>query len=346
MIDESVVRRVLVGESTVLVLCVTLFFLHGLWLFLSQRREKLLINGARETLAHLLTNGATAGESFEALRSLPRALQAGVFLEISQNLSGTGKERLRHIAEEVSLLSRARKFCRSRLWSRRLMGSRLLARMDVPDPIMEALLTDPHAAVRAQAAEWAAAHPSVPVVVAILDLLADPETLARFAVKNSLFRMGPIVTGPLVRFLETRSGEAAESGLLVAEALAGPAFLPAAIRLSANEEAPVRVAAARLLGAIGDASCATRLTALLGDSDPDVRAVSARALGRMRHWQAASDLANALHDPSWRVRNEAAMALRAIGGPGALFLRRALTENDSLAADMAQLVLDLPAAAG
>ena len=53
MIDESVVRRVLVGESTVLVLCVTLFFLHGLWLFLSQRREKLLINGARETLAHL-----------------------------------------------------------------------------------------------------------------------------------------------------------------------------------------------------------------------------------------------------------------------------------------------------
>ena len=346
MIDELIVGRVLIAESAVLILAVTLFFLHGFWLFLAQRRQKRLIDGARETLARLLTGASPGGQGVEVLRGLPQAIQVGVFLEISQNLSGAGKERLRDIAEEVSLLSRARKFCRSRLWSRRLMGSRLLARMDIPDPVMETLLTDPHPAVRAQAAEWAAAHPSVPVVVAVLDLLADPETLARFAVKNSLFRMGSVVTGPLVRFLETRSGEAAESGLVVAEALAGPAFLPAALRLCASEEARVREAAARLLGAIGDASGAARLTLLLRDSDPDVRAVSAHALGRMRHWQAASDLAKTLRDPAWRVRNEAAMALRAIGGPGALFLRRALTENDPLAADMAQLVLDLPAAAG
>ena len=336
----------LTAESAVLILSVILFFLHGLSLFLTQRREKKLTAAARETLARLLTDAAAAGDGTEALRRLPPGIQAAVFLEISQNLSGAGKERLRNIAEEVSLLGRARKLCRSRSWSRRLMGSRLLARMDVPDPVMEKLLTDPHPAVRAQAAEWAAAHPSEPVIVALLELLRDPETLARFAVKNSLFRMGPRVTAPLVRFLETVSGEAAESGLTVAEALAGPAFLPAALRHSASQEAPVRVAAARLLGAIGDASCAARLTLLLGDSDAAVRSISARALGRMRHWQAASSLANALHDPAWRVRNEAAMALRAIGAPGALYLRRALQENDPLAADMAQLVLDLPAAAG
>jgi hypothetical protein len=45
------------------------------------------------------------------------------------------------------------------------------------------------------------------------------------------------------------------------------------------------------------------------------------------------------------VRREAALALRAIGAPGALFLRRALKGDDAFAADMAQLVMDLPEAA-
>lgn len=346
MIDKSIVARVLIAETIVLVLSVILFFLHGVRLALAQRREKRLVDTARRTLAGLLTDGSTGQGGVEELRRLPDTIQAEVFIEISQHLSGAGKERLRNIAEHISLLDRGRKLCRSRFWSRRLMGSRLLARMDVPDPALENLLRDPHPAVRAQAAEWAAAHPSVPVVTALLKLLADPETIARFAVKNSLFRMGSVAIAPLAQFLEESSGEAAESGLSVATALASPVFLPAALRLSSSEEAPVRIAAAGLLGAIGDAAAAARLVTLLADPEAEVRAIAARGLGRMRHWQAANSLAQTLHDPVWRVRNESAMALRAIGAAGALYLRRAVQENDPLAADMAQLVLDLPAAAG
>jgi HEAT repeat protein len=65
----------------------------------------------------------------------------------------------------------------------------------------------------------------------------------------------------------------------------------------------------------------------------------------MNHWQAASQLAESLRDSTWRVRREAGFALRALGAPGALFLRRAIKGNDAFAADMAQQVLDLPAAA-
>jgi hypothetical protein len=65
----------------------------------------------------------------------------------------------------------------------------------------------------------------------------------------------------------------------------------------------------------------------------------------MQHWQAGSLLSECLRDSSWRVRKESALALRAIGAPGALFLRRALKGGDRFAADMAQQVLDLPAAA-
>ncbi|HEX3534764.1 MAG TPA: hypothetical protein VHT23_11120, partial [Gemmatimonadaceae bacterium] len=58
-----------------------------------------------------------------------------------------------------------------------------------------------------------------------------------------------------------------------------------------------------------------------------------------------SQLAEALQDRTWRVRRDAGLALRALGAPGALFLRRALKGDDAFAADMSQQVLDLPAAA-
>jgi hypothetical protein len=65
----------------------------------------------------------------------------------------------------------------------------------------------------------------------------------------------------------------------------------------------------------------------------------------MQHWPAAARLAESLKDSTWRVRLDAGLALRALGAPGALFLRRALKGNDPFAADMSQQVLDLPAAA-
>jgi HEAT repeat protein len=131
----------------------------------------------------------------------------------------------------------------------------------------------------------------------------------------------------------------------VAESLAETRFLPAALRLSASEESGVRIAATNLLGSIGDSTSAGRLTDLLKDSDSHVRAAAAHGLGRMQYWQAASQLAETLRDSTWRVRRDSALALRAIGAPGVLFLRRALKGNDAFAADMAQQILDLPEAA-
>jgi HEAT repeat protein len=84
---------------------------------------------------------------------------------------------------------------------------------------------------------------------------------------------------------------------------------------------------------------------MLSDRVPEVRAAAARGLGRMRHWQAATNLALGMRDPAWRVRRESGMALRAVGAPGVLLLRRTLKGDDAFAADMAQLILDLPATA-
>jgi HEAT repeat protein len=73
-----------------------------------------------------------------------------------------------------------------------------------------------------------------------------------------------------------------------------------------------------------------------------VRAAAAKALGKLGHWPAASSLASLLRDRDWNVRREAGLALRAFGAPGALFLRRSLSDSDPFACDMARQVLDLP----
>lgn len=344
MVNQGLLNGVMFVEVGLLVLAVAVFFTHGLWLFVNHRRVLRLTEAARESLARLVTRGTINVEDIELLRQLRQDVQVAVFLETSRNLTGEGKERLRFVAREVSLLERARKLCENRAWTRRLRGARLLARMDVADPVVEKLLLDPNPAVRAQAAEWAAAQPSIRIISTMLTMLADPATQARFAVQDALLRMGGIVAEPLAAFLETHSGLAAESGLRVAEALAGTGFRPAALRLSASDEPGVRIAAANLLGAIGDATSAERLAELLKDPNSRARAAAAHGLGRMRHWQAASQLAECLRDSAWHVRREGGLALRAIGAPGTLFLRRALKGDDKFAADMAQLVIDLPGA--
>jgi HEAT repeat protein len=332
-------------EVGLLAFAVGLFFAHGLWLFFYERRLRRLTAAARESLAHVATRGTVNVEEIEALKQTPNNVQVIAFLEMSLHLSGTGKARLSFVARQVGLVDRARKLCESRRWTRRLRGARILSRLGVVDPLVQRLLSDPHPAVRAQAAEWAAAQPSVTVISAMLTLLADPATQARFAVQDALLRMGGAVAGPLATFLESHSGRAAEAGLRVAESLAEPSFGPVAVRLSRTGDTGVRIAAAKLLGAVGDATGAARLIELLDDTDSSVRAAAAQSLGRMQHWQAASLLAYRLRDSAWRVRRAAGLALRSIGAPGVLFLRRALKGDDAFAADMAQQVLDLPAAA-
>lgn len=345
MISNHLLDLVMLTEIGLIGLALSLYLLHGVWLLFNQRRRLAQTERARESMVRLVNSGVVDLEQIDSLRRLPHKVQTKAFLEVARNVSGSGMERLRFVAQQVGVLDHARKLCASRRWTGRLRGARILSQMDVPDPLVLKLLTDRHPALRAQAAEWAAAQPSIPVITAMLRLLADPATQARFAVQTALLRMGAVAAGPLATFLERNSGSAAEAGLRVAEALAEPRFEQAALRLSRPANVAIRTAAAKLLGAVGGAEAAERLLELLGDEAFQVRAAAAQSLGRLRHWQAGSALSERLGDPTWPVRRQAALALRAIGAPGVLFLRRATKGNDRFAADMAQQVLDLPEAA-
>lgn len=356
MIDRQLLDVVIRVELGFLVLALGLFFAHGAWLLVFGRRIVRHTSIGRAALISALERASriASDESKMAvtdfpevaeLRRIPKELTVGLFLELSRNMVGAGNTSLRELAKVIGLTKRARKMCRSRRWTVRLTGARVLCQLAEPDPILAALLHDPSAAVRAQAAEWAGSFPGTNLIGEMLELLGDRETLCRFAVEDALLRMGPTVVPPLAEFLSRRSGTAAESGMKVAASMPDPVFLESTLRFSRAGDAELRAAAAHLLGAIGGESSSDRLVALLEDEDAGVQAAAARSLGKLNHWPAGTKLALLLCHTSWKVRHAAGLALRSIGGPGILLLRRATRSTDPFAADMAQLIIGLPEAA-
>lgn len=356
MIDQHLLDVVIRVELGFLVLALGLFFAHGTWLLVFGRRIVRHTSIGRAALVAALERASlTESENSNIavadfpevaqLRRIPKELTAGLFLELSRNVAGAGNIALRELADVIGLTRRARKMCRSRRWTHRLTGARVLCQLGEPDPVIGALLRDPAAAVRAQAAEWAGAFPRANLIGEMLDLLGDSETLCRFAVEDALLRMGPTVVPPLTEFLSGHSGAAAESGMKVAASMPDPLFLDSGLRFSNAGDPALRSAAAELLGAVGGESSSERLVALLDDVDAGVQAEAARALGKMIHWPAGPRLAQLLCHSNWKVRHAAGRALRSIGGSGVLLLRRATRSADPFAADMAQLILGLPEAA-
>jgi len=102
-----------------------------------------------------------------------------------------------------------------------------------------------------------------------------------------------------------------------------------------------RVAAARALGRMEAADCATALIGALQDEAWQVRAQAAWALGRTRAPIALLALPARLTDPAWWVRRHAAYALREFGVEGRQELERITRGSpDPYARDMAREVLE------
>jgi HEAT repeat protein len=299
---------------------------------------------ARRALVSALEQGALSGEERRSLHRLPRRLQIEIFGDLAPNLGGEQRGRLTLLATDIGLIQNAERRCRSILWWRRLQGSRLLTLLGGGDAIMPRLFKDRSAEVRAQAAEWGADHPEPQVIDLLLDMLKDPRTLCRFTVQDSLLRVGGAVVDPIVTRLshERPSLYEAVGTLKVAAGLAEPRLLEPALRLCNDDRSEVRALAAGVAGRLGGTEATDQLLHLLGDPVAEVRAAGAKGLGRLGHWRSAGPLSKCLRDEAWMVRMEASLALRNLGNPGLLILRRFLGDDDRFAADMAKMVLGLP----
>jgi hypothetical protein len=327
-----------------------LLFGHALAIEVIRRRRTPRIEAGRSALYALLSPASEDSGSqesrtvlLERLRRLSGAEQEAVIAPIARRLSPEACAPLSVIADEVGLLDRASRWCRSRRWWMRLRGARLCSSLCSTGPLMLDLMNDSHPAVRAQAADWAARSATPEVVERLLEMVDDSAALSRFAVQDALVRLGNQAVEPLASFLEKRSGPEIEPAIRVAATIPHPLFLNAAIRHAESEQPAVRACAMRLLGSIGGPEVARQLERHLEDPSADVRSAAVRALGRIGQWTRAPEMAARLRDTSWDVRRSAGLALRELGSPGVLMLRRMTTDENRFAADMALQVLDLPA---
>ncbi len=108
------------------------------------------------------------------------------------------------------------------------------------------------------------------------------------------------------------------------------------VGMLASEPAQLRMRAADNLGATGSAAAVPSLAGVLRDDpDPQVRAAAAAALGNIRSGDSVAALMQALRDPDWRVRRQAAAALTAIGAPAIPSLVSALAAPEESVQAMA-----------
>jgi hypothetical protein len=345
VVSTQLVLIALAVELGALAIALALLTGHGAWLIARGHRLAPHLSAARAGIVAGLVERPDEELPVELLDGLPVAAQLRVLGDAGRGITGAQRDRLHELARRAGILDRARRLCGSRRWKRRLRGARIYTLLGGGEEDMPRLLVDRRADVRAEAAGWAAEHPEPGIVARLLELLGDEATLCRFTVKDSLLRIGPAAVEPLAAYLEAASGARAAAGLEVAAALRDPRLLDAALRLFGDEDPLARRRAAELLGALGGERAAATLTAGLLDPVAGVRAAAARGLGQGHHWMAAGELAAALRDSNWEVRRAAGTALRGLGAPGELLLRRVLQDDDRFAGDMARLMLELPPSA-
>ena len=338
MTADGILRPVVAAE--VLLLALTCFAIIGnaLWAARADRAlQKRMRIGRLLLLASL--DRPVDDELVDRLRRLGRRTQIRLLAELAPSLEGAQRAKLSDVATLLGIVARAERRCRSRWWWRRLYATRLLTLVDSGSDVMPTLIHDPHPLVRAQVAEWAALHPAPSTLLTLVELLDDPKRIARFAVQDTLLRIGRPTVPALLYRLGAMSALGVTSGLLVAARLGDPELLPLALSFVDHPAAAVRASAADVLGAIGGDDAVGALRRLLGDAAAEVRLAATRGLGRLEHWPSAGVLLPLLGDPTFPVRRESALALAAMGAPGSLILRTALNGGDAFAADIAAQAL-------
>jgi hypothetical protein len=326
------------------VLLLALTFGHSRLVRLRTRRHGPQVQEATEALARLLAADGPVDEAVVATTALPVSVQIEVLSVLARSLRGEQRTQLTRVAEGSGLAAQARDWTRSRRGRIRLRGVRTLLRVGATPEDVHALLADPWPPVRVDAARLVIARPEVASVEGLVGLLADASPAVAFAAKDSLVRCGVAAEPAVAAHLARSDTDAAVRAALleVAVHVAGPRHLGLTEQHRDDPDPRVRLDVARLAAAVGTREGVAVLMSLLDDEDEQVRAGAAEGLGHVGHWPATPRITALLADPAWGVRHAAGRALRRMGAPGALYLRRALADPDDFARDMARQVLDLP----
>lgn len=324
----------------------TIFCVMGWALSLVRRRRDRLRIDAYDLAAQVvLTEDHDELEATsKQLAAMPTAVLADVLHELSADVYGESRRRLRLVADLAGLTRKIRRWSGRRRWTRRIRAAHLLMLLPTGAGEREVLLSDRHPLVRARAIESlgrAGVGRFAPLLLAAFD---HESPAVRSAAQHALAQGGVECVPPIIQLLERldRGNADHRAVLLVAEVAAqlpDERLVRALLRFVSHPDSTLRVLVAACLGNGTMSEPELHLTALLNDDAPEVRAEAARSVGRGDVKALAHRLGAALADPSWHVRRNSGAALLELGPIGTVMLRCHLDDDDAFARDMALHVL-------
>lgn len=332
----DVLTGVLFAESVILGAGLSLIFGHAAF---QQARAARLGPGMRVSM-HILARVLAGDPERPALPRLPLDKAIEAVAEATRSVDDVGRARLAGLPAYLALAERSARWCTSARWPRRLKGVRLLVILGAGHAAVPRLLDDPRPEVRSAAAAWAANHPSPQVVTRLVRMLSDEALACRLTAQGALIRMGRHAVPAIISHLAEAVPASLATALLVASRVHDSALAGPALAHREHSDPEVRAAVAQVIASGGGTDGVEGLEGFLADPAATVRATAAAGLGALGHWPSSPLLADRLGDPAWEVRRAAGLALDRLGGPGQLYLQRALHSTDRFARDMARQVLD------
>lgn len=306
----------------------------------SDRNRDDLLDEARTVLDACLSGQKISSFDIEYLGGLPLRLKIDVFTEFESQITKSNRSLAHGLADKIGLLEDASDLIQSRKWYNRLDGSRLHSLFDSGEYVMPMRLLDESPYVRVQAIRWVSDHPNDLTIERLLLMLSDSSRLCRLSAKDALLHIGKPVLPHLDEFLnEINDDDTLQTCLEIGVQLSSPKLAHHANNFTGHHSWKIRLAAAKMLGAIATDESVEPLTRLLSDEHPEVRTLAAKQMGKLQQWEAAPNLARLLADSDETVRNESALALAALGAPGLLYLRRAYRDGENAAFEAADQAL-------
>jgi hypothetical protein len=339
---RAIILAASILTASIVLVSILSILLHGAVVRARSRRHVKLIEPAQARLLESLEDPFDPAVGAREMCLLSAREAESILLSVSPAIEGESRTRLRLVAEEAGVVLHALRQVRSRRWSKRLEGARILSVLGVDSPQMEKLLDDPVAVVRAQACEWGATNPRPRVIDKLIRALNDPIPAVEFGAHDSLVRIGYQVVPALTTFLAQALPNLIGPALEVAIVLPDPQLRLAALSACNNPDPSIRARGIRLLRSLGSSDSIWAVTGGLRDPSEHVRSVAVSAYAALAPKQALYTIASMMKDPAYAVRREAGLALRRIGPAGTFVLRRVAADStDRYAAQMATHALDL-----
>lgn len=257
---------------------------------------------------------------------------------------GEARLRLLQAVDELGLLSRAMRNLHSLEWTKRDVAAMHLGIYGLKGTVADlvTLLRDRRVEVRYTAARSLGLIGSPEAVEAVISLMDYPELLDTPRVLEIVHSMGAQASEPLQRLLEN-NGHRPEIKLLAIDLIGDLREYSMVSELhhtlrSLNTEEALR--AVRALGKFSAPQTTGDIIRLVSDRSWQVRAQAVKAIGQLQIDIAIPQLVEALRDPSYWVRYNAAIALVALGDNGVRALAGERWTRDKFARDVAQYQIE------